>query len=178
VVGVGGVVAVVAVVVALAVARGGGGAGGGDRATPMPTDPDRAGVCADLDAGAVDAAMGGPADVAVADRDRCTISRPGTLLVVEVEQADDDATRADLTAVERLRGPDVDSMEPWPEEPVDGVGDAAVWLTDPAAGGGVGELWAIAGRRLVRVAVSAPPDYRRDPADIATQVAVVVLTGL
>lgn len=180
-----GVVAAVAALIVVAVAGIVGirlltDDGGSPNAAPTSTTtpPERTGPCDSLDPDTVDAALGGPGEVDVAGATRCTLGRPGTLVLVEVEQTSTDATAADLDAVERRGGPDPAAQEPWPEEAVDDLGDGAVWLTDPAGDGSYGELWVRSGARLVRITVSTPPDHRREPLTIATGVATAALDDL
>jgi hypothetical protein len=176
-----GPVLVVALVVALvtALVLAGGRDDDGSASPPASTTapgPRRAGACADLDQAALEAALGGPTEVAVTDARRCRLERPGTLLAVDVEQLDDGADRQDLDAIELQGG--ADGSEPWPEVEVDDVGDAATWIADPGSDGAIGELYVRRGSHLVRVAVSTPPDYRREARVIGIALAEVVVAGL
>ena len=69
-------------------------------------------------------------------------------------------------------------MEAWPSAPVEDVADGAVWLTDPAAEVSYGDLYFLASDRLVRVVVSTPPEYRREPLAIASALSRVAAEGL
>jgi len=140
--------------------------------------PAREGPCDGLSQEAIDAALGGPSVISVVDVRRCSVAREGTLVSADVEQTEADATAEDLDAVERSSGPDADSLEPWPEEEVEDLGDAAVWLADPAAEGSYGELYVLVGTRIVRTTISTPPDYRREALTIATQVAAAAIADL
>ncbi|HEX7133366.1 MAG TPA: hypothetical protein VF228_12370 [Iamia sp.] len=149
--------------------------GGG---TTTEAEATRRGPCDEIDEDALETTLGTGAVVSATDAAHCTLARTGTQISVTVDQLRDDADRSDLAGTERSSGPDADSLEPWPQDDVDDVGDAAVWQEDPAADGTYGELSVLADTRLIRITVSVPPDYRREPLAMATAVAGTVLEDL
>jgi hypothetical protein len=177
---VGAAVAVVIVVVVLVMTLGGDDERGSTRSTTTTTEaPEpRAGPCDRLSAEAVDEALGGPSIVSTVDDQRCSVAREGTLVSAEIEQTNGEADEADLDAIERSSGRDTDNLEPWPEVDVEDLGDRALWLADPAGDGSYGELYVLTGSYLVRVAVSTPPDYRREARVIGIAVAEAAIADL
>jgi hypothetical protein len=146
-----------------------------NRGSPSGSPQTGEGLCGNLAVGVLTRALGKQAVVTRYDEDRCTITREGGSVSVDLVRTPETSTRKELDELKRSSGAEGTTPVTWKRSSVTRLGVPAYWFAEPGTKGNAGELYLLVDRHQIRLSILTAEGFSRSAREVAERVAPTII---